>query len=147
MRHDRMLIGDKGQTQKVFSLDNPSWASVEIKWHSEAPEYLSDFNVYVWQPHFEAPKEERATIFVDKTSEDDWKVLISWDLREKSSAILPDLYLQELEKQLSTRFDAPYNNRTRIFSCFLSIFILLIRDTHIFLDDMLDLISRLVGSR
>lgn len=141
-----MLIENKAQTQKAFSLDDPSWASVEIQWHSQAPEYLSGFNIYIWQPHSKVPKQERATIFIDKTSEDDWKVLISLDLTEKSSVVFPKAYFKELEKQMSTRFDAPHNNQTIILSCLLSVFILLIRDTDTFLDDTLDLISRLVSS-
>lgn len=133
-----------------------------MQWHSEAPKHKPDFDIYIWQQHTKIPKQERATISINKISEEEWKVLIAYELTEKNSAIYPDAYFKVLEEQLSTRINNPPNNppnnpsnnpsnnppsnRTRILACLLAAFTLLIQDMSSFLDEMLDLISQMVSS-
>jgi hypothetical protein len=137
---------NKGKMIKHLSGEDPTWVSMEIRWHSQAPKYKSGIHVYVWQPHIDVPELERVTVHIDRSSANHWKVLLAWRLTEGSSAALPRAYLKEWKKQRRSRFNGPHSNITEITSAIFSIFRLLIRDTDAFLQTLSHEIAVLVSS-
>jgi hypothetical protein len=142
----RWLTQDIAKPVKNFSLDDPEWFSIELRWHCEVPKYQGDFYMYIWQLHMELPNPEMATVYINKSSENRWKVLIVWKLTDKTSNYLPEAWLRERETEMAAASNTGHTISTEIISSILSIYTLLIADTGKFRDALLGQISVLVSS-
>lgn len=102
--------------------------------------------MYIWQLHTELPNPEVATVYVNKSRRNRWKVLIAWKLTEKTSNYLPEAWLREREAKTTAASSTGHTINTEIISSILSIYTLLIVDTGKFRDALLGQISVLVCS-
>lgn len=102
--------------------------------------------MYIWQLHIELPNPEMATVYINKSSGNRWKVLIAWKLTDKTSNYLPEAWLREREAKMATASNTGHAISTEIISSILSIYTLLIADTGKFRDALLEQISVLVCS-
>jgi hypothetical protein len=120
-----------------FSLDKTDWISPSLRWFSRAPDYTQDFLIYIWQPQIEFPKLEVAQIFTGAQG-DIRNVLVTFDLTGQSGIAAESLFLHE-------PLGIPHSKETEIILAIFSCYVLLIRDTSIFLDTMLVEIDSMVS--
>jgi hypothetical protein len=124
---------------KPFSLDNGDWISLSLRWFRHSPMYPGDVWIYIRQPHIQFPKLEIAN-FVIGAHGPVRNMLITFDLTRQSSITMKSL---TLHKSLSSS----HSNETKIVLSIFSCFILLIKDTHMFLDTILLEIDSMVSRR